>query len=285
MVRPSGGARCRPNRSFVRPSWMARAWLFLLAAASCTPARTGRSTPSSTPTLPSVPVDLPNTPALSVIAAEAPLATSVRPACPSEGPVSPAVMPPGRYAATIDQRSAGCCSESCGARSTVSTIAIDLRPDRTAEAQWSRKGCNLTVSASRPAAGGPPLVMPNDPAPEWLCALPDPASVAGEHRELIDLNSAGRLTGTWARECDGVRLALSAPREGTPWSLQCTATGTAGPDQAPFTCTTTAGRWSESVDLAVDGRLLLDARPGFQVRVRVPGFGASTQVEIVRPSL
>ena len=125
-------------------------------------------------------------------------------------------------------------------------------------------------------------MMPNDPAPEWLCAASNPATSPDVWRERIDLTGTGRLTGTWQRECDALRITLTAP--GAPqWSLRCHATESAGKDQAPFTCTSIAGEWSESDDFAVEGRLLLDAQSGLRVRVRVPGFGASRQVEITRP--
>ncbi len=198
-------------------------------------------------------------------------------------------MAPGRYAASIDQRSGGCCSASCGARSTVATISLDLRVDGTARLEWTRRGCNVTLS------GDGPMHMPNDPgSPDALCAArPDGAS-SRERRQVIDLTGQGRIDGTWTRDGGAMRVTLSVPGAAEPWSILCARSGTGRELRAPFACASVRGAWSELLDFTVDSALYLDVLPvgrrastlgpshGLTVHVRVPGFGASRRVEISR---
>lgn len=199
---------------------------------------------------------------------------SSAPPSAADAGVAVGAVPAGVYSATIDHRSAGCCSQSCGARSTVASLDLEIHADGRLDARWARTGCNVTLS------GNGPLMMPNDPGPpEALCGA-RPAS--SQRREVIDLTGAGALSGSWTREGRDLRVVLSLANVKAPWSLRCANSERDGGAARRLTCTTADGAWSESLDFTSGGALHLDDVPGLKVSERVPGFGASRRTELSR---
>jgi hypothetical protein len=173
-----------------------------------------------------------------------------------------------RLLGLVDLRAAGCCSQSCAARSTTASIDLRLAADGRLEARWSRAGCNVTLT------GDGPKQMPTDPGPpEVLCG----SGAHGPAREEIDLTGAGTVPGTWSLDGDVFHVTLDVATP--PWTLRCE------PDVMKpgrlVRCTAAGGSWEQATDLLAEGALYLaDAPAGATVHVREPGFGARPQVQI-----
>jgi hypothetical protein len=170
---------------------------------------------------------------------------------------------PGRYAATIEQRSGSCCSESCGAMSTVASITLDLAEGGRADGQWSRRGCTVLVS------GEGPIEMPYDPGPpESVC---QGAAEPGQRRNVYSLDGAGRLQGAWKQDgaSSRVELRTDAPAA-KPWVLRCARVALRSPpariDGPLLACRFQDAQWEQWAGFAINERVYLDDEPGLLVR-------------------
>jgi hypothetical protein len=166
----------------------------------------------------------------------------------------PSVVPSsGRYAATIESRGAGCCSESCGAHSTIAEVSLELEAGGRARAQWSRTGCTVLESG-----GDGPREMAYDPGtPAALCALR--AVERGVRRDVNPLDARRAWAGSWERAGDGIVVALR-DRAAT-WRLECSGQTRPG----LLACRSVDAAWELSAGLEIGGVLYLDDAPGLRV--------------------
>jgi hypothetical protein len=184
---------------------------------------------------------------------------------------------PGRYAAAIETRGGGCCSQSCAGHSVQTTLALTLAADGRADAQWSRSGCLVTIT------GDGPLEFPYDPGPPAALCAPRDGSV------VRSLDGAGRLEGKWAREGAWMRVELHPTGMGAPWSLRCgqlvPAKGAAPFEGPVFACRFVGAPSDLTMGFEVSTIFLpriviLDDRPGLVVRHVGGGFGQRDEITL-----
>jgi hypothetical protein len=154
------------------------------------------------------------------------------------------------YSARVEVRSGMCCSQSCGAISTLSDLTLTLAADGTATLHWVRAGCLVTISSS----GGGPMHMPIDPGPPAsVCAMGGPGA---ELRAL-----AGDVTqhGSWTHDGPGSLVTLDPST-----TLRCAPARVDG--RALLACTMEAPG-IDATGLTLAGQLYLDAAPGLSERL------------------